>query len=285
MEQHPTHLAAIGILTQRPSGALERDMWAAYERHASRRVLLRQCVFEDETRERGPAIVVLQRPSYAPWAQLQCVAKILQWLRHAVDERLGRFVGWFDSDTWMHPQRLAAHLSRVQQAVPRGADVWGGFWEHWERAAWDQPGPPKSLGGVGFSYSPLGPVTAHKETDPAMRARSRAERRRFSFGMTQGGWTYFSAAAAARLVQHVLRRGAATFGFAVAGDGARLPPTRPGVCSMVTDVGIGWLGAQAFDGVALHAVSAHHLLETFTYPVRLLLPRCLASHRSEQPAV
>ena len=260
-------------------------MWAAYERHASRRVLLRHCVFEDETRERGPAIVVLQRPSYAPWAQLQCVAKILQWLRHAVDERLGRFVGWFDSDTWMHPQRLAAHLSRVQQAVPRGADVWGGFWEHWERAAWDQPGPPKSLGGVGFSYSPLGPVTAHKETDPAMRARSRAERRRFSFGMTQGGWTYFSAAAATRLVQHVLRRGAATFGFAVAGDGARLPPTRPGVCSMVTDVGIGWLGAQAFDGVALHAVSAHHLLETFTYPVRLLLPRCLASHRSEQPAV
>ena len=54
---------------------------------------------------------------------------------------------------------------------------------------------------------------------------------------------------------------------------------------MVTDVGIGWLGAQAFDGVALHAVSAHHMLETFTYPVRLLLPRCLASHRSEQPAV
>ena len=285
MEQHPTHLAAIGILTQRPSGALERDMWAAYERHASRRVLLRQCVFEDETRERGPAIVVLQRPSYAPWAQLQCVAKILQWLRYAVDERLGRFVGWFDSDTWMHPQRLAAHLSHVQQAIPRGADVWGGFWEHWERAAWDQPGPPKSLGGIGFSYSPLGPVTAHKETDPAMRARSRAERRRFSFGMTQGGWTYFSAAAATRLVQHVLRRGAATFGFAVAGDGARLPPTRPGVCSMVTDVGIGWLGAQAFDGVALHAVSAHHMLETFTYPVRLLLPRCLASHRSEQPAV
>ena len=70
-----------------------------------------------------------------------------------------------------------------------------------------------------------------------------------------------------------------------AGDGARLPPTHPGVCSMVTDVGIGWLGAQAFDGVALHAVSAHHMLETFTYPVRLLLPRCLASHRSEQPAV
>ena len=122
MEQHPTHLAAIGILTQRPSGALERDMWAAYERHASRRVLLRHCVFEDETRERGAAIVVLQRPSYAPWAQLQCVAKILQWLRYAVDERLGRFVGWFDSDTWMHPQRLAAHLSHVQQAIPRGAE-------------------------------------------------------------------------------------------------------------------------------------------------------------------
>ena len=166
MEQHPTHIAAIGILTQRPSGALERDMWAAYERHASRRVLLRHCVFEDETRERGPAIAALQRPSYAPWAQLQCVAKILQWLRHAVDERLGRFVGWLDSDTWMHPQRLAAHLSRVHQAVPRGADVWGGFWEHWERAAWDQPGPPKSLGGVGFSYSPLGLVTAHKESAP-----------------------------------------------------------------------------------------------------------------------
>ena len=166
MEQHPTHIAAIGILTQRPSGALERDIWAAYERHASRRVLLRHCVFEDETRERGPAIAALQRPSYAPWAQLQCVAKILQWLRHAVDERLGRFVGWLDSDTWMHPQRLAAHLSRVHQAVPRGADVWGGFWEHWERAAWDQPGPLKSLGGVGFSYSPLGLVRAHKESAP-----------------------------------------------------------------------------------------------------------------------
>jgi hypothetical protein len=112
-----------------------------------------------------------------------------------------------------------------------------------------------------------------------MRARSRAKRRRLSFGMTQGGWTYFSAAAAARLVQHVLRRGAATFGFAATGDGARLPPTRPGVCSMVTDVGIGWLGAQAFDGVALHAVSAHHMLETFTYPVRLLLPRHAALPR------
>ena len=48
---------------------------------------------------------------------------------------------------------------------------------------------------------------------------------------------------------------------------------------MVTDVGIGWLGAQAFDGVALHAVSAHHMLETFTYPVRLLLPRHAALPR------
>ena len=138
--------------------------------------------------------------------------------------------------------------------------VWGGMWEHWQRATWDQVRMPTSLGGVGFSYGSPGGVLAWPETDPAMRARSNAEKRAVSFAMTQGGWTYLSTVAARLLVTHVLQRGAGTFGFAQRGQ--RLPRVREGVCTMPTDVGVGWLGAQVFAGVRLHTISSHHMLES-----------------------
>ena len=73
---------------------------------------------------------------------------------------------------------------------------------------------------------------------PEAEAAPRASRR-------QGGWTYFSVAAARRLVAHVLARGAAAFGSAERWGRHALPRVKKGVCTMVTDVSIGWLGAQA----------------------------------------
>ena len=191
--------SVFGVLTQRPSAPLERSMQTHFEQNSDSRLTVVHAVFTDETDERGPSIVALERPSYAPWPQMQCVAKILEWLRYASEHEWGlpgaapAFVGWFDADTWFHPQRLATHLVRVAHAVPRAVArsglVWGGLFEHWERASWDQPEPPASLGGVGFSYSSPGPAMAHKETDPSFLRRSAAERRRLSFAMTRRGWS------------------------------------------------------------------------------------------------
>ena len=233
---------------------------------AHARVRLRHVVFVDETIERGPTIVALERPSWLPWPQVQCVAKILLWLHHAADE--AQYVGWTDSDTLLPPKRLVAHLTRVAHAVPRSQPlVWGGLWEHWERASWDLPSMPKTLGGVGFAYCSPCRALAEQESDPRMLRRSAAERRATSFGMTQGGWTYFSAAAARTLLGHVLQKNGSAFPFAAAGGGAPLPPVRPGTCTMPTDVAIGWLGAQAFEGLPLYAVDAHNLLEAYVYPI------------------
>ena len=86
-----------------------------------------------------------------------------------------------------------------------------------------------------------------------------------SFGMTQGAWTYFSTAAVSELLDWVLRRGARLLGLAakLAYADAVLRRTKRNGCAMDGDLGIGWIGTQAFANVSLYAVAAHGMLETF----------------------
>jgi hypothetical protein len=152
-------IAAFGVLTVHPRSELNQAMLVAFDEHPSSRLVIKLCVFADEgtTAERASnRVVVLGRPMYAPWAQLQCVAKILQWLRYALDAYgSSSFVGWMDSDTWLQPRRLAAYLHGVQNALPPGALCWGGLFEHWERLETNG-----SLAAVGFACKAIATRTA-----------------------------------------------------------------------------------------------------------------------------
>ena len=95
-----------------------------------------------------------------------------------------------------------------------------------------------------------------------------------SFGMTQGAWTYFSTAAVSELLNWVLRRGARLLGLAakLAYADSVLRRTKQNGCAMDGDLGIGWIGTQAFANVSLYAVAAHGMLETFArYQVTCVL--------------
>ena len=247
-------------------------MWPSYVQYASDQLLIRHAVFADETSERGPTIVPLDRPAYARRPQIQCVAKILQWLRWALRAWPGAmFAGWVDSDTWFYPRRMAAHLMAVLQTVPPGARVWGGLWQHWERASWDQGATPgnrsRLLRGFGFSYDSWHIMSRARQfgEENGLHARSATERRAMSFGMTQGAWTYFSTVAVSELLDWVLRRGARLLGLAakLAYADSVLRRTKKNGCAMDGDLGIGWIGTQAFANVSLYAVAAHGMLETF----------------------
>jgi hypothetical protein len=255
-------------------------MLSYFETNASTQVSIRLCVFSDETEERGPAIIPLKRPPYLEARETQCVAKILAWLDHAsLRHPASSFVGWVDSDTWFDPVRMATHLASVYVALPSGALAWGGDWQHWQRAAWDQHAPPTSLGGVGFSWCSPCSVSAWPETDPRLKRESRAAVAARSFAMTQGGLTYLSTAAARRLADNAT---AGAFGWAQREGAFEALKARwqPGRCSLVTDVAIGWLGARVFARSRLHAVEVSPNLEYYPWPLyrRFSARHALAVH-------
>ena len=117
--QHNRAIAAIGILTDNPAGPLNTAMLDFFTADPSHRLVIRLCVFADETHHMpSKHIAVLSRPSFAAQPQFQCVAKIVQWIAHATQAFPGcQFVGWADSDTWFNPPRLAAYLTAMNQAT------------------------------------------------------------------------------------------------------------------------------------------------------------------------
>lgn len=271
-------MAVFGITTVRTSSPLNQLMLASFAANPTDRLLLRLVVFEDEAtsadKEAGNWVAVLPRPDYLPWPHLQCTQKILQWLRHASRAFPHvQIIGQMDSDTWIQPQRLATYLASVATAVPPSALFWGGLFEHWQRL--DTNG---TIDCVGFSMDSPGAVSHWRETNKWYLRRSEAERRADSFAMAQGGFYFYSRGAAKRLLEFVLSPDRASNG----GDGLlqqlATPPRHdnrgkqrrsgqykspPDPCDAI----LGWIGARAFEGMPLHAVSASLNLEYYPFPI------------------
>lgn len=289
-------LAAVCVLTQRPSSSLNRLMNASFATSASASVDVRFCVFSDETSERGESVVALDRPAaVSARPQYQCVAKIVAWLLHARRMRHA-YVGWIDSDTWLQPARLATYLRGVRESLPAGTPQWIGVYEHWARFDADL------LDGVGFSYGTnpheLEKAAALLYDDRAKRtrepsvpaARRERDRKRGSFPMVQGAITFYSRAALHVLLQHVAVAGPDRL-WPVRTEGEPLPRVRTlpsgSTCTLPTDVGLGWLTTAAFANRSLHCVGMHHLVEAFVWPVfsKFSQPHTVSVHLAGKQAV
>jgi hypothetical protein len=257
-------VAAFGILTQQASSELNLAMLGAFAARATEQLILRLCLFADEVSEEEKAktyIAVLDRPPHIPWPQVQCAAKILQWLKCAVEAYAAvPFVGWMDSDTWFEPQRFAAYLAAVRLAMPATKSIWGGIFMHYQRL--DTNG---TLGALGFGLQSPGLVYGWKDPDPVMLRRPKAMRREDSFAFTQGSFTYYSRTAATKLVSYVARHHQAVHFLAHRGA-AQPPPSVPGVCAAPGDVSMGWLGARAFREQPLQCVHVHMDFEAYIRP-------------------
>ena len=292
----PSSRAALCILTQNPSSALNERMRKSFElapgdESGARAVGIRWCVFEDEWRRHSSSssttttsstTLVLQRPDgvVARRQEYECVSKIIAWLRYAHDHLPSSdFVGWIDSDTWLLPRRLAVFLEGVAAVQPpRSVPVWIGAFMHWSRfdeqlldgfgfqldsdllqerkALTLRNDKPANRAYLGLHQKALGLNVSNPNAAALARARS------LGFAMAQGSFILYSRAALATLVRFVERSDVAHRFLGVSAPSVPpLPPLlrrpKPNSCLLPTDVGLGWLTTQAYSSQGNQAAVDH----------------------------